>query len=431
LHPQQSFERLFVCYMPGMDMRRIEAGDCPYTAGLLSNRPWARIATVPTVDHVPTILTGTLPHEHGLWGPRLRRDFRNRSALQRCIDRLPDLVTTTAQCVAHASGREVGLATVPPRRRRRFDWLRFKTLKQTTPHKVAAGPINGMPTIFTEVGSMSSRFVFHTAIERLDALLATAANGRYALEMVDLHCLDAFQHWNMDDAEGVHRTYHTVDSFLAALHEKCRRNRIGLVLLVDHGMERVTRTVDLLARLRDLDLPPDDIDMFIENTRATFWLHTATARDAVMALLDDCIDGCLLSRLALKRYDLRFDDASYGDAYFYANPGLTFFPNDFYHPIANTLLAFKSSTYRSRLRDPRHRGDHGYLPDSASETAFLLLAEDGYERTAQRVSLVDVAPTILELLGDAAPATMRGRAAFRRTTAGGRTPRSVANVQPA
>ena len=58
--------------------------------------------------------------------------------------------------------------------------------------------------------------------------------------------------------------------------------------------------------------------------------------------------------------------------------------------------------------------DHGYLPEHVCERGFLLLADDGYEATAPSMSLIDVAPTLLALLGHRPAPTMRGRSVLRR-----------------
>ena len=83
-------ERLLVCYVPAIDLREVAAGAFPYVAQLLSSCPSVRFRTQPTTDQLATLLTGTWPHEHGLWGPRLKPDWRRRTPVQRLIDLLPD-----------------------------------------------------------------------------------------------------------------------------------------------------------------------------------------------------------------------------------------------------------------------------------------------------------------------------------------------------
>ena len=51
---------------------------------------------------------------------------------------------------------------------------------------------------------------------------------------------------------------------------------LGFALLCDHGMEPVERVFDLRKLLQGLDLPVNSYDVFIENTKATFWFTMPT-----------------------------------------------------------------------------------------------------------------------------------------------------------
>jgi len=50
--------RLFVCYVPGFDRRRINAERTPFVEQLLATGPAVDIETILATDHLPTILTG-------------------------------------------------------------------------------------------------------------------------------------------------------------------------------------------------------------------------------------------------------------------------------------------------------------------------------------------------------------------------------------
>ena len=115
----------------------------------------------------------------------------------------------------------------------------------------------------------------------------------------------------------------------------------------------------------------------------------------------------------MRRYNVLFDDDRYGDAYFYAPLGATFFPNDFHQPLVSLVRTVSDRQQRQRFRVPWHQGDHGYLPEDDCEIGFMVLAEDGYEATGDSVALIDLAPTLLDLLQLPRPATMKGRVALR------------------
>ena len=408
----QSLERLLVCYVPAIDVRAVAAGTFPHVAALLANYPSLRFRTQPTTDQLATMLTGTWPHEHGMWGPRLRPGWRDRTPVQRMADLVPDIATTTAQCALHVMRGPIDLATMPPRRHRRFDWLRFN-VKQLNDVAKVLQPINGTPSVFTIVGTDRSRYVYHDDFWDLGRLFGEVGNGGFALEMVDVHCLDHLQHWNMSETTRIAEFLGSVDSFVAALHAKSQSNGLAFAVLSDHGMEAIDRVIDLRKVLDRLDLPDDAYDVFIENTKATFWLHDAGVAPRIAEALRAADLGTVVMRQEMLRYNLAFDDRSYGDAYFYARLGSTLFPNDFHHPLASVVRTVLDRQQRRRFRVPWHQGDHGYLPENDCEIGFMVLAEDGYAAVDGPVSLIDLAPTLLRLLGLSTPDSMKGHAGFR------------------
>lgn len=76
------FQRLLIRYVPAIDPRQVAGGAFPYVGRLLSSYPSARFRTQPTTDQLATLFTGTYPHKHGLWGPRLKPNWRSRTAGQ-------------------------------------------------------------------------------------------------------------------------------------------------------------------------------------------------------------------------------------------------------------------------------------------------------------------------------------------------------------
>ena len=398
--------------MPATDVRAVAAGAFPYVAQLLSSYPSVRFRTQPTTNQLATLLTGTWPHEHGLWGPRLKLDWRRRTPAQRLVDLFPDIATTTAQCALHAVAGPIDLATMPPRRHRRFDWLRFN-IKQLDDVAKVLQPINGMPSLCTAVGATRSKYVYHDDFWDLDRLLGTVGNGGLVLEMVDVHCLDHLQHWNMSEKAQIARSLRGVDSFVEALHAKSQSQGLGFVVLSDHGMEPIARVVDLRKVLEELDLPADAYDVFIENTKATLWFHDERAGVRIVDGLRASGLGTLVTREEMRRYDLVFDDDSYGSAYFYAQLGATFFPNDFHQPLASLVRTIADRQQRRRFRVPWHQADHGYLPDNDCEIGFMVLADDDYEAIDASVALIDLAPTLLDLLELPKPGSMKGQTRFR------------------
>jgi len=97
----------------------------------------------------------------------------------------------------------------------------------------------------------------------------------------------------------------------------------------------------------------------------------------------------------------------------FLDPGYIFFPHDFHHGLANLWLGLTDPIQRSRLRDPRHKGNHGHLPYIDVENSFVALLDRNFEATTQRGKIVDVGPSVLGVLDYEPPTTMKGQQLFR------------------
>ena len=84
-----------------------------------------------------------------------------------------------------------------------------------------------------------------------------------------------------------------------------------------------------------------------------------------------------------------------------------------FQPVANLFLGLQDWKQRPRLTNPVHRGCHGYLPEHASERGFLLHSGPEAVELREEVELVDLAPTVLQLVGVPVPERMSGRSAAR------------------
>jgi hypothetical protein len=169
-----------------------------------------------------------------------------------------------------------------------------------------------------------------------------------------------------------------------------------------------------MAALAQSGLQEHEYTHFVEVSSARFWPHSQRAQQELPALLERLGHGRLVRFDEMARYGVPLKDSSYGEIFYFLDPGYIFFPHDFHHPLANLLLGLADPMQRSRLRDPRHRGNHGHLPDTEPERAFVALLDAEFEQVDGPAHILDVAPSVLELLGRAAPATMRGRPLFVR-----------------
>jgi hypothetical protein len=184
------------------------------------------------------------------------------------------------------------------------------------------------------------------------------------------------------------------------------------MIVSDHGHERVVGSYDLARELRRVSVPRSDYAYFLEVSSARFWFDTDAARAELSKLLATIPNATVVRYDAMARYGLPLRDARYGEVFVYLDPGHIFFPHDFHQPLANLWLGLSDRMQRARLRDPRHRGNHGHLPHFDAERSFALLLDRRFEVARATGSILDVAPSILAVMGREAPATMTGRPLF-------------------
>lgn len=402
--------RLFVAYIPGLDARRIDERRTPYLAELRGSYPLATLRTLPTTELLPTLITGVLPHEHGIWQVRLRPEAR-AGLPPRLADRLPDVVSTTLQCVRQLADRSYDLAAVPSRRRRRFELHRFKYTRRERDGAVMAR-IGATVSLFGILAGRS-RYLFTRRFESLERLGRELPTGRYALEFLEMYALDLFSHWHLDRPERLDGALRAADDFVRRLHANCRERGVTLMVLVDHGQEPVVGSIGLRRELREARVPETDFSYFMEVALARFWFHTADARARILSRLSALPHTRVFSWRDLRAYGIDFEDDACGELYLTAEPGWIFFPHDFYQPLANLFLGLTDRHQRPRIFRPRHRGNHGYLPEHPSERGFVLLAETGYRVACPEATTTDLAPTVLALLGCERPPHMRGVIVFQ------------------
>lgn len=207
------------------------------------------------------------------------------------------------------------------------------------------------------------------------------------------------------DEEGHHHGPHSahvretvlpkLDQRLASIHAALDAGYDSWDLFVcgDHGMAPVERRVNVLDHLDGIDAKPgQDYVLFVNSTLAVFWYCTTKGRDAVEAVLPDVPGADVLRHDQRRRLRIP-TDRRWGDRMLAAQPGVLFWP-DYFHVTDSTI-----------------RGMHGYL-DKRTETHGLcvLASKDGGvpHRDVGRRSLVDVFPTLCDLLGVPVPPEQEG-----------------------
>jgi len=404
----KKIENLLGCFISALDKRRLNETNTPYLYSLINEYPSTTINTIPDTDLDPTILTGVYPHDHLMWQVKLKKR-QDSSLLNKLIDNLPDLITTTAQCFLHLVTGHYDLAAIPRWRRRRFEIRKTRFKARNFENFSEFG---GIDTIFKLVGEPDSKFTYVWKYKDLFPTLSNLLNKIYKFELFQIHSLDTIQHWNLDNTEKINKIYQAYDNFVYQLHNKCKSNGVILLVLADHGQQRVKSTINILKIINSLKIPKDQFTYYIEVPKARFFFHTEKAREKILESISQIENGTILSYKDLHKFNVKFECPSYGEYYFVADPGFILFPNDFYHPIGNFVVGLQDSQQRGRLSSPVYRGYHAYLPFNDSEKGFMLLLDKRFSSEKEEIEIIDVAPTILSLLDLNIPKYMKGSCKF-------------------
>jgi hypothetical protein len=404
--------KLLVLYVPSLDRRLIDPHTAPFLSRCLRQWPAIDLETHPSVELMPTLVTGVWPHQHRIWQVRLKPESK-RTTTERLIDFLPDRWTTTWQCVRHWLDRDYDLPTIEPRRRRRFELHRIKVQRRFGGGDTSSLHQNGLESLFSLLkGESIYRTIFSFADIPHDP--GNLVTGEHVLDFLELYAFDLFCHWNLDRASAVQTHLHFLDAVLELLCAKAERLGINALLVVDHGQERVRRTLDLCRVLNESGVSRNEYSFYIEVCNARFWFFTEGARKILSQQLSRIEGATFLTAADMGKYHIHFAESeSFGDAYLITDPGTIFFPHDFYHPLVNWYMARNTAEQVGRKSNPVHRGYHGHLPDKPVDTGYIVACTQGLEALAKKGELIDFAPSVLSLLRRPVPMQMAGNALFR------------------
>jgi hypothetical protein len=399
---------LFVCYVPGLDRRRVDGDQTPHVHALLGSCPSVTLRTYPSTELLPTIITGVYPGQHRVWQVSLDDRVRE-TAVSRLLGTVPSSLLRTAQCGINFFRPEMELAAIPHPRRRRFRMHRFKYTRRAKQDTDSLAWFNGLPSIFTLVESSGYRF--GKAFDKIDRIIETLPTPGVEFQMIECYAFDLFSHWNLDRPDAMDNAMRRTDAAIARMHQRCRDAGVKFVLLVDHGQEQITRQVNLSEVLDHSGVPRNEYTYLMEVAVTRLWFFTERAKQAITAAIAAVNDVVMVPHDQMRRYHVDLD-ASFGELYVYARHGCAFFPHDFYDPAANIYLGLRNRDLRARMWNPRHRGNHGHLPGHPSELGYMVVDDDRLVPRTAEVPLIDVAPTLLSLLGREKAEHMPGRPAL-------------------
>lgn len=307
----------------------------------------------------PSILTGTMPREHGHFSCFLYDPERSPFRWLRWLRFLPRALTRRAR-VRRVLSRLVGrlkgftgyfeLYNMPFRFLHLFDYSEKRDLYQP-------GGINsGIPTIFDLL--RDEKVPFHLSDWRrsdkdnLAELAAEIERGVVTFSYLFLGGLDAVLHAKGTDSPHVREKLEWYETHLRRMlaHARERYETVSMSIISDHGMTDVHGTCDLMARIDSLGLEfGKDYAAVYDSTMARFWFLRPGASKAILAELSKVEEGRTLTQWELKEFGCDFADSRYGQLFFLMNPGILINPSH----MGETVLA----------------GMHGYDPKHPTSLA--------------------------------------------------------------
>jgi arylsulfatase A-like enzyme len=174
--------------------------------------------------------------------------------------------------------------------------------------------------------------------------------------------------------------------------------KVLLVILSDHGMTPISKTLDLQKGLRQLPVRTvKDYQLFCGATYASFWFENDNARRIVSDFLQQQPNVRILDREDKVKLGLDNLSSGFGELIAVNAEGQVFFP-DFYwrKHFAKGMHGFAFNTYDSPIIGFYSNHIDARLDDKSNHPRFI-----------------DIAPTILNFLNIPQPDTFQGRNLLR------------------
>jgi predicted AlkP superfamily pyrophosphatase or phosphodiesterase len=327
---------------------------------------------------IPAMLTGVPPAENGHWNLFYYDPQGSPFRWCRHFLFLPDWVLehrVTRKLLKETGRRLLGLGPlfdccVSPRLISYFNWVERRNIYDL-------GGIVGAPSIFDQLHRNGFAYRVYTYHHSTDAQILHQAEqdiraGAASFYFLYLSEMDMFLHMNCGDPGKIEERLRWYDENLRRVFAAARNmsDEAAFAITSDHGMTPVSQNYDLLKHFEELTLRmPEDYLAVFDSTMARFWFFNDSARNKVLALLQNVPCGRVLSDAELKQCGVFFPDRRFGEVVFLLHPGWLLSRSD-----------FNGSGWKPV-------GMHGYHPDDPySDGVFLSNREpDNTIRSVQDV----------------------------------------------
>jgi predicted AlkP superfamily pyrophosphatase or phosphodiesterase len=308
----------------------------------------------------PSIISGKMPSEHGLWSSWYHAPSGSPFRWLAPLRFLPRGLTDRARVRGilsrgvkrvHGFKGYFQLYNVPFGLLGRFDYAEKRRIWDP-------GGLAPVRSVFDELAARGCPYSVHDSSEpderRLARLEERIRRRDLGFAYVSLGGLDALMHREGTRAPLVAEKVRWFDARIRALRDLARSHygEAPLYVFTDHGMHDVREGYDLQADLSRLGLVEGrDHEVFLDATMARFWFLREGARARVLGALEGHPKGRWLSDEDLRREGVFFADRRYGESVFLMNPGVQIAP--------------------SHMGAQANRGMHGFDPEDADSWAAI------------------------------------------------------------
>ena len=258
--------------------------------------------------------------------------------------------------------------------------------------------LGNISTIFDQLNKYNIKYYtigvdeFHSD-EHLTDLFLQNCDESFGMSLIKLSSLDSLGHKCGPNSQIIEKELQKIDSYVEKIIESFQRSddSTRFVIFSDHGMSSVSNQFNLLELLDKLPVKiEDDYLVFLDSTVARFWFNLPCAKKVIYdALLDlDC--GNVLDDADLKELGIdKIGDES-GELFFALKEGWVFYP-DFFR----------------RHNSPK--GMHGYAYSNDNPILIIHSKNENISfKESDEVQMIDIMPTVLELLNVPIPNTCEG-----------------------
>ncbi len=276
--------------------------------------------------------------------------------------------------------------------------------KRPTEH----GYIPNKPTIFDVCNEHNKKWLYYgspdSAIfvnnrQQIASVKDKLLKNRYDFVFLHIADLDGIGHVYGPYSNEVRITAKKVDKFIEEIFFllKKKYKRLNMIVFGDHGMVEVNEYINIIRRIKNTSLDfGRDYVMFVDSPFVRFWFLNDKAEKVILNELANINSGKILTDKDYKKYKIRFKHNKYYEAIFLLKPGSVFYPNFFQYKIPV-------------------KGMHGYCPFYEDNQGLFLFYSDKINtiKLGKSVRMVDIFPTILDLIELPIPQTSEGRSLIR------------------